>query len=108
MGRGAEAYFPAKHYGEHGGRPNPEHARHGKVSRSGVHRADNLAGPLQFMPDYADGSWWKLCIERFKGHALGWMRLIAGRWIIRTNVYKTPPMKLVRMYLVGISRLLTF
>ena len=29
MGRGAKAFIPLRHYGEHGGLPNPEHAQHG-------------------------------------------------------------------------------
>jgi hypothetical protein len=104
MGQGAEAYMPLYHYGEHGGLPNPEHARHG-LRRAGVHRADNLARALHFMPIYAEGSLTKLTIERSKGRLFGWARLFSGRWISRTNVYKLPLATLIKMHIVGIKRL---
>jgi hypothetical protein len=48
--RGFKNFIPFRNYGEHGGRPNPEHYKHG-LSR--VHRADVLYGKLAFMPLYA-------------------------------------------------------
>lgn len=107
MGQGAEAYIPLRHYGEHGGLPNPEHARLGSLSRAGVHRADNLAAQLQFLPDYAEGSHAKFFIERCKGRALGWARLLTGRWVSRTNVYEISSMMMARMYLIGAKRLVS-
>lgn len=43
-------YIPFRNYGEHGGKPNPEH-RHNGLSAS--HRADVLYGKLAFSPLYA-------------------------------------------------------
>jgi hypothetical protein len=105
MGQGAEAYIPFRHYGDHGGLPNPEHAQLGGLSRSGAHRADNLANGLLFLPDYAKGSYVKFFIERCKNRALGWARLVSGRWIETTNVYTLSPMTRAKMYLVGARRL---
>ena len=48
--RGFENFISFRNYGEHGGRPNPEHKRHGL---SATHRADVLYGPLAFTPAYA-------------------------------------------------------
>lgn len=48
--RGLRSFVPFRNYGEHGGRPNPEHRQHG-LSR--MHRADVLFGKLAFMPYYA-------------------------------------------------------
>jgi len=78
MGRGCEAYIPMCHYGEHGGLPNPEHRRFGRLPRAGRHRADNLAGALAFLPQYAKGSWVRFWVERLEARALGWARLFGG------------------------------
>lgn len=47
--RGFDNFIPFRNYGEHGGRPNPEHKHHGL---SATHRADVLYGPLAFPPAY--------------------------------------------------------
>ena len=106
MGQGAEAYIPLKHYGEHGGSPNPEHARLGALSREGSHRADNLAAPLAFLPGYSNDSRLHFLVARAEARALGWARLLAGRWIIDTNVYRRTWLDTVRMQLLGVRRLL--
>ncbi len=106
MGKGAEAYMPARHYGEHGGLPNVEHARLSSLSRQGRHRADNLARPLAFLPEYARGSrlaFWK---ERIEARAYGWGRLASGRWISRTNVYTHNLSQTVAMQYIGLKRLM--
>jgi hypothetical protein len=108
MWQGAEAYIPLRQYGEHGGVPNREHALRGQLSRGGVHRADNLAKQLRFLPDYAEGSHKKFLMERCKARALGWARLFTGRWVSRTDVYQISPMTMVRMYVIGASRLAGF
>jgi hypothetical protein len=108
MGEGAEAYIPLRHYGEHGGRPNPEHGKRGKLFRAGVHRADNLERHLLFMPDYAEGSHLKYLVERVVARALGWARLVGGRWITRTDVYPLSAGALLRMYAIGVRRLAGF
>lgn len=106
MGRGAEAYIPLRHYGEHGGMPNPEHGLSGLVGRHGSHRADNLAGPLAFLPQYARGSWLSYRKERAVARALGWARLLTGRWIVDTNVYLRGLGSTVQMHWIGLRRLL--
>jgi hypothetical protein len=105
MGGGGEAYIPARHYGEHGGVANREHAVRG-LPRGGSHRADNLAGRLAFLPHYASGSWRRFCIERAKARFLGGARLLSGRWIIDTNVYRRSWRDTAKMYKLGVSRLL--
>jgi hypothetical protein len=105
MGRGVDAYMPARHYGEHGGFPQPEHRAAGRVTRV-VHRADNLNGRLAFMPQYARGSFSALVKARAHGRALGWARLLFGRWIFQTDAYDISPADAIRMYLIGIRRLL--
>jgi hypothetical protein len=105
MGRGAEAYIPPKHYGEHGGFPNPEHAKSGIVRLAGRHRADNLAAPLAFLPQYARGSWLRYRKERAEARALGWARLCTGRWISYTDAYPRSLTRTARMYWIGLRRL---
>jgi hypothetical protein len=106
MGRGAEAYFPMKHYGEHGGLPNPEHSKYRAASRGGKHRADNLAAPLAFLPAYGANGRISYATGRLQARALGWCRLFSGRWIIDTNVYSRNWRDTVEMYMIGIRRLL--
>jgi hypothetical protein len=105
MGQGAEAYIPSKHYGEHGGLPNPEHAKSGVVTRAGHHRADNLAGPLTFLPQYARGSWLRYRKERAVARALGWARLCTGRWISYADAYPRSLKGTAYMYWIGLRRL---
>src|SRR5262249_53207319 len=107
MGKGAEAYIPAQHYGEHGGLPNREHATYGSLPRGGDHRADNLAGPLAFLPGYANGSRLRYRMERSKPRLRGGWRLLAGGWIVDTNVSRGGGGETVDMYGVGVSRLLS-
>jgi hypothetical protein len=106
MGRGAQAYMPTLHYGEHGGLPNPEHRKSGVVKRAGRHRADNLIGALAFLPQYAAGSWLRYRKERAVARALGWARLLSGRWIVDTDVYPRTPARTALMYWIGMRRLL--
>lgn len=106
MGQGAEAYMPLRHYGEHGGLPNPEHGKLGGLSRSGVHRADNLIAPLKFLPSYAHGSRAMYLLERSRGRLYGIARLLSGRWIQRTDVYDFSLPTRFKMYLIGAKRLI--
>jgi hypothetical protein len=106
MGQGGEAYIPLKHYGEHGGAPNSEHMKFGREARGGRHRADNLASPLAFRPGYARNSWLDFVIERAGARALGWARLLTGRWIIDTNVYSRDWLDTINMQMIGVRRLL--
>lgn len=104
MSYGAEAYMPLRHYGEHGGNPNPEHT--GIVVRAGRHRADNLVRPLAFLPEYARGSRLRFWAERIEARLLGLARLATGRWIVDTNVYARNFSKTVAMQLIGVRRIL--
>lgn len=74
-------YLPFRNYGEHGGRPNPEH-RQNQLSSS--HRADVLYGKLAFLPMYAsenqEGSLTLLGV-RLKARLKGIGRLVTGRYI---------------------------
>lgn len=74
-------YVPFRNYGEHGGRPNPEH-RQNQLSSS--HRADVLYGKLAFLPMYAaenqEGSL-KVLGVRLKARLKGIGRLVTGRYI---------------------------
>ena len=108
MGQGAEAYIPLRHYGEHGGNPQPEHRIFGVrlvgERRGGVHRADNLQGPLAFLPLYANGSRISFISQRMIARGYGWARLLCGRWI--SNGYSGNRWDTLRMYGIGLWRLL--
>jgi GR25 family glycosyltransferase involved in LPS biosynthesis len=75
-------YIPFRNYGEHGGRPNPEHRQHGL---SPVHRADVLYGQLAFMPLYAtDGETLQYLTYlqiRLYAHLKGLGRLVLGKFL---------------------------
>jgi hypothetical protein len=74
--KGIESYLPYRHYGEHGGIGNPEHAKFG-LGRS--HRADALQGKLAFLPIYARGSIVRFRATRLWGRLWGLLRLSTGR-----------------------------
>jgi hypothetical protein len=76
-------YIPFRNYGEHGGRPNPEHRQNGL---SPVHRADVLYGKLAFLPPYAvredgKGSQLQLLTARLQARLKGLARLARGRFL---------------------------
>ncbi|UYN93251.1 MAG: hypothetical protein KIT25_14400 [Enhydrobacter sp.] len=106
MGRGSSAYITLKHYGEHGGLPNPEHAEAG-MPRAGQHRADNLAAPLRFLPQYARGSRWAYAAVRAQSRWLGLARLLANRWFVATREYPASLGARLRMFGIGVRRLCT-
>jgi hypothetical protein len=108
MGLGAEAYIPMRHYGEHGGVPNPEHKRLGELPRAGRHRADNLMNSLHFLPQYAGRSRLTYFQTRVGARLLGFARLFSGRWISPTNVYQLSRFDVLKMYLIGLRRLISF
>lgn len=105
MGRGCRAFITVKHYGEHGGKANPEHGLHG-VRRAGEHRADNLAGPLHFPPQYCEGSRLTYALVRMKERLYGLARLATNRWIFRTHAYPYSISNKIEMTVVGLKRLL--
>jgi hypothetical protein len=105
MGRGCHAFMPMKHYGEHGGRANPEHGAHG-MARAGEHRADNLAGPLHFLPQYCEGSRLTYALVRVKERFYGLARLATNKWMFPTSVYPYGFSDKIEMAAVGLRRLL--
>lgn len=80
--RGFKNYIPFRNYGEHGGRPNPEHSQHGL---SPAHRADVLYGKLSFVPPYAvtDGktSYLNYAWIRLQARLKGIGRLLTGKFL---------------------------
>jgi hypothetical protein len=104
MDRGAQAYIPNRHYGEHGSKPQTEHRRN-SWRRGGRHHADNLAAPLAFMPQYAEGRYYQFLRVRIGYWLLGWVRFFFGRWIIHTNAHKNTYWEIARMQVIGICRL---
>lgn len=105
MGKGGAAYMPCRHYGEHGGLPNREHAAIGKLRQGGEHHADNLMAGLRFLPQYSQGSRLRFFFVRAKWRLLGIGRLLSGRWIVDTNVYDLSFRDRCRMFLAGAMRL---
>jgi len=105
MGEGCSAYMPMKHYGEHGGKANPEHGAQG-IRRAGEHRADNLAGPLYFLPQYCEGSDLTYMLGRMKERCYGLARLATGRWFEPTESLPSTFAGRLEMKAMGLKRLL--
>lgn len=105
MAHGCSAYIPHRHYGEHGGQPNPEHRAFG-IRRAGRHRADNLAARLHFLPQYSRGSWLRFGAVRAQARMLGLARLATNRWIVDTDAYRNDPLTKLRMLGIGLGRLI--
>lgn len=105
MRHGSRAFITLRHYGEHGGLPNPEHAEAG-MPRAGQHRADNLAAPLHFLPQYAQGSRPRFMAVRAQSRLLGFARLVANRWFVETDAYRNGFLAKARMMALGLRRLL--
>ncbi len=103
--RGVISYIPFRHYGEHGGMPNPEHKKAGLTS---THRADVLYGRLHFLPDYAQGSKKRFLVIRAYAKLRGIGRVLLGRYLEKPTLRKTKGIK-HKLYLCkyGISRLLS-
>ncbi len=80
--RGAYNYVPFRNYGEHGGRPNPEHGQN-KLSKA--HRADVLYGKLAFAPMYAEVNGqvnrWQWVKGRTYGRIKGFGRLLLMKYL---------------------------
>ena len=95
--KGIESYLPYRHYGEHGGIINPEHAGAG-LGRP--HRADVLAGRLAFLPIYAKGSATRFWATRTRGRLWGLLRLLSGRYLAWHDFARSERTPMVR-YAVG-------
>lgn len=105
MAKGCSAYIPRRHYGEHGGQPNPEHRAFG-LRRGGRHRADSLAARLHFLPQYNGGSRLTVLAVRAQARLLGLARLLTNRWIVDTDAYRNDARTRLRMLGIGVGRLL--
>lgn len=75
---GFPSFMPLRNYGEHGGLPNKEH---GEAGLHPTHRADVLAGPLHYLPQYANNDLLTFLKTRLKYKIRGVGRLFAGRFI---------------------------
>jgi len=105
MGRGCRAFITMKHYGEHGGLANPEHGQHG-VRRAGQHRADNLAGPLHFLPQYCEGSRLTYAFVRAQERLYGIARFVFNKWLMPAHDQPWGLSNKIEMAMVGLKRLL--
>jgi hypothetical protein len=98
MARGIESYIPYRHYGEHGGLANPEHA---KAGLGRPHRADVLAGKLAFLPTYARGQLVKFWQVRTRARIWGVLRLICGRYLAWHDFRRAEPWWRMIRFAVG-------
>lgn len=96
MARGIESYIPYRHYGEHGGIGNPEHARAG-LGRP--HQADVLQGRLAFLPTYAKGNVLRYWRMRIRARLWGILRLAAGRLLAPHDLARQPKSTMLRFAL---------
>jgi hypothetical protein len=99
MKHGVESYIPYRHYGEHGGIGNPEHAAAG-LGRA--HRADALQGKLAFLPDYSAGSHVKFWTSRMRARVWGVLRLLSGRYLAWRDFKQSSKLQMLRY---GVGRL---
>ncbi len=91
--RGIESYIPYRHYGEHGGLGNPEHAKFGLPRTP---RADALLGRLAFMPIYARGSALRYFKTRVWARIWGVLRLLRGRLLRWHDFARSDRSKMIR------------
>jgi len=98
--RGIESYIPYRHYGEHGGIPNPEHALAG-LGRP--HQADAIQGKLAFLPMYARGSIFRYLKTRVRARMWGILRLVSGRYLAWHDFRRVASWSIIRF---AIGRLL--
>lgn len=95
--RSLECYVPFRNYGEHGGKPNPEHKRAGL---SPAHQADILYDRLAFTPLYAQDEpnpAWVVFYTRLKARMKGIGRLLLNKYL-RLEVVKksSTPGRMIR------------
>jgi hypothetical protein len=95
--RGVDSYLTYRHYGEHGGVANTEHARAG-LGRP--HQADVLQEALAFLPMYAQGSNMKLWATRARARIWGLLRLLSGRYLAWHDYRRSQAWPIVR-YAIG-------
>lgn len=98
--RGIESYIPYRHYGEHGGIGNPEHAA---ASLGRAHRADALCGRLAFTPTYASGSQLRYWKTRAWARVWGIGRLACGKFLAWHDFARSDRPRMIRF---AVGRLL--
>ncbi len=103
--KGLKNYIAFRNYGEHGGLPNPEH-RQNKTGNQGIHRADVLAGKLDFMPLYSKHNIIIYIVVRIKARIKGLVRLFSGRYL-RPKIFCSSSFPL-RLLKCAIKRHLTW
>jgi hypothetical protein len=91
--RGVESYIPYRHYGEHGGIGNPEHAAMG-LRRP--HQADTLQGKLAFLPTYAKRNVLRYWKTRVRARLWGIFRLMSGRYLAWPDFRRADAISMVR------------
>ncbi|MES3001692.1 MAG: LPS biosynthesis glycosyltransferase [Pseudomonadota bacterium] len=91
--RGVECFLPYRHYGEHGGIGNPEHALAG-LGRP--HQADCLHGSLAFLPPYAQGSQLRFLCVRLRARLWGVLRLVSGRLLAWRDLSRVHSLAILR------------
>ncbi|MBE9182098.1 LPS biosynthesis glycosyltransferase [Oculatella sp. LEGE 06141] len=94
---GLKNYIPFRNYGEHGGKPNPEHRQHGL---SAAHRADVLCDRLLLRPAYAtDATYPQLQLRwvRLQARCKGIARLMSGKFLrVKVLRQSSVPLKLLQ------------
>lgn len=96
--RGVQSFMPYRNYGEHGGKPNPEHRWAGLKA---THRADVLWGQLCFLPSYASGSRLRYRMMRLGARTWGLARLFSGRVLAWHDLKRSPEKGLLLRAVVG-------
>ena len=96
-------YIPVYQFGEHGGTPQPEHARQGVRA---WHQADVLLDSLEYVPPYARGRLWLYALYRFRSYARGWARLVLGRFYHPRRINDDTTRSRFSMLLFSIGRML--
>lgn len=96
-------YIPTYLYGEHGGLPQPEHAKHGVRA---WHQADILMDRLEYLPGYANGSWLRYKAYRLRSITRGWVRLVLLRFYNPRHINDDTSRGVMYMAWFSLARLL--
>lgn len=114
MGWGGRCFLPRRHYGEHGGIANPEHAVAGvgwasyfpflmRYAAFNNHHAECLLGRLHFLPAYARGKRGTFLFTRLIARLIGWARALGGR--VANPAKELPLRDCLRVHLAAFTRL---
>lgn len=104
--RGFMSFMPLRNYGEHGGLPNKEH---GEAGLHPAHRADVLAGPLHYLPQYANNDVLNFLKTRMHYKLRGVGRLLAGRFLALRDIQRQENISTsLNMMQLAVQRLLYY